>query len=43
MISGKCPVISRVVASGNPEARRKGLDDQVERSPPEAPRPGGKI
>ena len=36
MISGKCPAISRVVASGSPEARRKALDDQVERSPPEA-------
>ena len=32
MIRGKCPAISRVVASGSPEARRKGLDDQVERS-----------
>ena len=30
MISGKCPVIGRVVASGSPEARRKGLDDRVE-------------
>ena len=40
---GKCPAISRVVASGSPEARRKGLDDQVERSPPEALRLGGKV
>ena len=40
---GKCPAISRVVASGSPGARRKGLDDQVERSPPEALRPGGKV
>ena len=30
MIRGKCPAISRVVASGSPEARRKGLDDRVE-------------
>ena len=30
MIRGKCPVIVRVVASGSPEARRKGLDDRVE-------------
>ena len=30
MIRGKCPVIGRVVASGSPEARRKGLDDRVE-------------
>ena len=29
MIRGKCPAISRVVASGSPEARRKGLDDRV--------------
>ena len=36
MIRGKCPAITRVVASGSPEDRRKGLDDQVERSPPEA-------
>ena len=36
MIRGKCPAIGRVVASERPEARRKGLDDQVERSPPEA-------
>ena len=43
MIRDKCPVISRVVASGIPEARRKGLNDQVERSPPEALRPGGKV
>ena len=27
---GKCPAIGRVVASGSPEARRIGLDDQVE-------------
>ena len=27
---GKCPGIGRVVASGSPEARRKGLDDRVE-------------
>ena len=26
----KCPVIGRVVASGSPEARKKGLDDRVE-------------
>ena len=43
MIRGKCPAIVRVVASGSPEARRKGLDDQVERSPPEALRPGGNV
>ena len=43
MIRGKCPAISRVVASGSPEARRKSLDDQVERLPPEALRPGGKV
>ena len=43
VIRGKCPAIVRVVASGGPEARRKGLDDQVERSPPEALRPGGKV
>ena len=30
MIRGKCPAISRVVASGSPEAMRKGLDDRVE-------------
>ena len=30
MIRGKYPVIGRVVASGSPEARRKGLDDQVD-------------
>ena len=30
MIRGKCPAIVRVVASGSPEARRKGLDDRVE-------------
>ena len=39
MIRGKCPTIVRVVASGSPEAKRKGLDDQVERSL----RPGGKV
>ena len=27
---GKCSTIGRVVASGSPEARRKGLDDRVE-------------
>ena len=43
MIRGKCPVIGRLVASENPEARRKSLDDQVERSPPEALRPGGNV
>ena len=43
MIRGKCPAIVRVVTSGSPEARRKGLDNQVERSPPEALRPGGKV
>ena len=43
MIRGKCPAISRVVASGSPEARRKGLDDHVERSPLEALKPGGKV
>ena len=43
MITGKCPAIVRVVASGSPEARRKGLDDQVEWSPPEALRLGGKV
>ena len=43
VIRSKCPAISRVVASGSPEARRKGLDDQVERSPLEALRPGGKV
>ena len=42
MIRGKCPAIVRVVASGSPEARRRGLGDQVERSPLEALRPGGK-
>ena len=30
MIRGKCPEIGRVVASGSPEARKKGLDDRVE-------------
>ena len=30
MIRGRCPAIGRVVASGSPEARRKGLDDQDE-------------
>ena len=43
MIRGKCPAIVRVVASGSPEAWRKGLDDQVERSPPDPLRPGGKV
>ena len=43
MIGGKYPAIGRVVASGSPEARRKGSDDQVEQSPPEALRPGGKV
>ena len=43
MIRGKCPTIGRVVASGSSEARSKGLDDQVERSPLEALRPGGKV
>ena len=43
MIRGKCPAIGRVLAPGSPEARKKGLDDQEERSPPEALRPGGKI
>ena len=43
MIRGKCPAVVRVVASESPEARMKGLDDQVERSPPEALRPGGKV
>ena len=43
MIRGKCPAIVRVVASGSPEARRNGLDDQVERSPPEALRPRRKV
>ena len=43
MIRGKCPAAGRVVASGSPEARRKGLDDQVERSLPEVPRSGGKV
>ena len=42
MIRGKYPAIGRAVASGSPEARRKDLDGQVERSPPEALRPGGK-
>ena len=40
---GKRLVIGRVVASGSPEARKKGLDDQVEWSPPEALRPAGKV
>ena len=43
MIRGKCPAISRVGTFGSPEARRKGLGDQVERSPSEALRPGGKV
>ena len=43
MIRGKRSAIGRVVASRSPEVRRKGLDDQVERSPPEALRPGGKV
>ena len=43
MIRSKCPAISRVVASGSPEARRKGLNDQVEQSPPEGLRSGGKV
>ena len=30
MIRGKCATIVRVVATGSPEARRKGLDDRVE-------------
>ena len=30
MTRGKCPAVSRVVTSGSPEARRKGLDDRVE-------------
>ena len=30
MIRGKCPAISRVVASGSPEAMRKGSVDRVE-------------
>ena len=30
MIRGKCPVIGRVVTSGSPEARRKGLDCRLE-------------
>ena len=30
MIRGKCPAISKVVASGSSEARRKSLDDRVE-------------
>ena len=30
MIRGKCLAIGTVVASGSPEARRKGLDGRVE-------------
>ena len=37
MIRSKWPAIGRVVASGSPETRRKGLDYQVEWSSPEAP------
>ena len=44
MIRGKCPALVRVVTSGSPAARRKGLDDRVERSvasgSPEARRKG---
>ena len=43
MIRGKCPAVVRVVASGSPKARRKGLDDRVEQLRPEALRPGEKV